>query len=216
MAIDVFAVIPDQELRACGRRRTFSRNEVVFHRHDPADSLHRIDRGRFASRILTPLGDSATVSVQGRGEAFGLLALFGDEHRRSATVAALEASETLSIAASELHRLRHAYSEVNEAIITLLAEQVRSTSERLVEALYTPATRRVPLRLAELAELYAKDGDERVEIPLNQEHLAGLAGTTRETVNRVLRAEQDRGTVELGRNRITVDLAALRSATARR
>jgi CRP-like cAMP-binding protein len=87
-----------------------------------------------------------------------VLALFADDPHRSATVVALERSGTLSIAASEFHRLRRAHPEV-EAIVRMLADQVRETSEN------------------------AKDGDEQVAIPLSQEHLAGLAGAMRETFN---------------------------------
>ena len=35
------------------RRRTFARREVVFHRGDPADTLHLVYSGRFAVRIGT-------------------------------------------------------------------------------------------------------------------------------------------------------------------
>jgi CRP/FNR family transcriptional regulator, cyclic AMP receptor protein len=214
--IDVFAAIPDHELRALGRRRRFAREEVVFHRDDPGDSLHRIDRGRFAARIVTPLGEVATVAVQGPGEVFGLFAVLGPGHRRTATVLALEDSETLSLAASDVHRLRRAYPQITEAILELLAEEVAETSDRLVEALYTPAARRVTERLRALAALYAdEDGQGTVVIPLSQEHLAGLAGSTRETVNRMLKSEQQRGGVELGRNRITVHLDALGRAAVR-
>jgi CRP/FNR family transcriptional regulator, cyclic AMP receptor protein len=211
--IDVFAAIPDHELRALGRRRTFARDEVVFHRDDPGDSLHRIDRGRFAARIVTPLGEVATVAVQGPGEVFGLFAVLAPGHRRTATVVALEDAETLSLAASDVHRLRRAHPEITEAFVALLTEEIAETSERLVEALYAPASRRVMERLRALAELYADRAEGgKVVIPLSQEHLAGLAGSTRETVNRVLKSEQQRGRVDLGRNRITVDLEALRSA----
>ena len=41
-------------------------------------------------------------------------------------------------------------------------------------------------------------------VMLTQEELAQLAGTSRATVNRVLRDEEKRGTVELTRGRITV------------
>ena len=56
-------------------------------------------------------------------------------------------------------------------------------------------------RLAELAELYADRGGE---IPLTQEQIAELAGTTRATVNQVLREEQERGTLELRRSKTLV------------
>jgi CRP/FNR family transcriptional regulator, cyclic AMP receptor protein len=65
-----------------------------------------------------------------------------------------------------------------------------------------PAGRRVLRRLVELMNVYpAKDGEQW--IPLTQEVLAELAGTSRATVNRVLNEEQRRGTLELRRGRMT-------------
>src|SRR5450631_1829770 len=75
MAADVFAAVPEHELRAAGRRRTFDRDEVVFHRDDPGDSLHRVEKGRFAARIITPLGATATLALHAPGDVFGLLAV---------------------------------------------------------------------------------------------------------------------------------------------
>ena len=53
-------------------------------------------------------------------------------------------------------------------------------------------------RLAELAELYGGT------VPLPQEALAELAGTSRATVNRVLREQERRGRIQLGRAKIVV------------
>ena len=81
-------------------------------------------------------------------------------------------------------------------MIGFLAEEVRRQNELLLEAIYVPVERRVLRRLAELSALYA--GRDSV-IPLTQEQLAEMAGTSRATVNRVLREEQARGTVALRR-----------------
>ena len=86
-------------------------------------------------------------------------------------------------------------------LIGLLAEEVRRQNELLLEALYVPVERRVLRRLAELSALYATRDSV---IPLTQEQLAEMAGTSRATVNRVLRDEQERGTVELRRGRTVV------------
>jgi CRP-like cAMP-binding protein len=64
-----------------------------------------------------------------------------------------------------------------------------------------PVEGRVLRRLSELSALY--DGSGSV-IPLTQEQLAEMAGTTRATINRILREEQERGTVELRRGRVVV------------
>jgi CRP-like cAMP-binding protein len=63
--------------------------------------------------------------------------------------------------------------------------------------------------LRDLARIYGGSEGEPITIPLSQEDLAGLAGTTRETVNRVLQDEQERGTVTLARRRITVTRGTL-------
>jgi CRP/FNR family cyclic AMP-dependent transcriptional regulator len=202
--IDVFADVPELELRSAGRRRKFSRGEIVFHEGDPGDSLHRVSSGRFAARITTPLGDVATFAVHAPGEVFGLLAVLHPDARRTATVIALQASETFAIPTSAFVRLRATYPGVTTAVEQLLIEMLLGSSNRLVEALYTPVHLRVRARLRDLARIYGAGGSEPVTIPLSQEDLAGLAGTTRETVNRVLQDEQERGAVTLARRRITI------------
>jgi CRP-like cAMP-binding protein len=177
---------------------------------DPADSMHMIRRGRFGVRIRTPVGDVATIAIIGAGDAFGELALVGDETDRSATVVSLERSETVSISRPDLERLRRDQPQVNDLLVKLLAARIRRTNELLAEALYVSADKRVLHRLRELAELYSRDGGEQV-IPLTQEEIATLAGTSRATVNRVLRAAEKAGALTLTRGRTTVvDPARLR------
>jgi CRP/FNR family cyclic AMP-dependent transcriptional regulator len=213
----LFASLPAEDMRrvlAVARRRTFARNEVVFHRGDPADSLHIVTEGRFAVRVATRFGDSATLALRGPGEVFGELALLSVETTRSATVAAIEPGETQSVHVDDFTRLRKTHPGVNEMMLVILSSQLRRTNDLLLEFLYLPAERRVRRRVLELAEVYA-GGEATAVIPLTQVHLAGLAGTSRETVNRVLRDEAARGTIELGRGRIVVlDVAALSSRVA--
>jgi CRP/FNR family transcriptional regulator, cyclic AMP receptor protein len=198
----LFEDIPAADVQAlltiCSRR-SFGRGEVVFHRGDPANALHLIVKGRFAVRITTPLGDTATLGVRGPGDAFGELALISESAaERSATVQALEPAETRSVHRDDFERLRREHPSVDAILVALLAERVRRLSEQLTEAYYLSADKRVQHRLADLAELY----DGVVQLP--QEALAELAGTSRATVNRVLRELENRGVVELGRSRIVV------------
>jgi CRP-like cAMP-binding protein len=191
------------------RRRTFARGEVVFHEGDPGDALHLIAKGRFAIRVTTRLGERATLAIRGPGEAFGELALINNAPR-SATVAALEPAETFSIRQAEFDELRREHPGVNRILVSLLATSVRRMDELIVEALYAGAEKRVLRRLRDLAALY-HEGSQSVTIPLTQDDLAGLAGTSRATVNRVLREEEQRGTLSLGRGKTTiVDLEELK------
>jgi CRP/FNR family transcriptional regulator, cyclic AMP receptor protein len=185
------------------RRRTFRRGEVVFHRGDPADTVHLIARGRFAVRIVTPLGDTATMTVLGPGDMFGELALLSPGATRSATVSALEAGETRSLHQRDFEALRRRDPQATAALVGVLGDQVHRLTRLLVEALYLPAEQRVIARLVDLAEAYGGDGGETT-VPLTQEDIAGLAGTARPTVNRVLRRLEDLGLVRLERGRTVI------------
>jgi len=187
------------------RRRTFAKGEVVFHRDDPADSLHLVVRGHFGARVVTPLGDTVLLDVLGPGQSFGELALLHGDAHRSATVEALEAGETRSVFRDDFARLQREHPAVKDVLLVLLADGLRRSTERLVEAHHVDAETRVRRRLVELATLYETD-----VVPLTQEDLAALAGTSRATVNRVLREEERLGTVALSRGRTTlVDRDAL-------
>ena len=190
-----------QHLVSVSRRRRFGRNEVVFHRDDPADSLHLIETGRVAIRVSTPLGDTVTIAVRGPGSSFGEMALVGAS-RRTATVAALDQTETLAIYKDDFEQLRREHPSVDKLLFAFLVGEIRLLEERLLEALYLPVERRVLRRLDELTA--EADDQLPLEVPLTQEELAELAGTTRSTINRILRDEQKRGTVRLERGRTTV------------
>lgn len=191
------------------QRRTFSRGQVVFHDDDPADALHLVARGHFAVRVTIPTGEAVLLAVVGAGDAFGELALVSDS-RRGATVQAFSDGETLALHRDAFEALRRARPQVDRSLAVILAERLRRVNDLLLEAHYVDADVRVRRRLLELGEAF--DGT----IPLTQEEIAQTAGTSRATVNRVLREEEAAGAVELGRGRTTIrDAAALHARATR-
>jgi CRP/FNR family cyclic AMP-dependent transcriptional regulator len=201
----LLAEVPPEDLRqvlAIARRRTFRRGEVVFHQHDPADSLHLVVAGRFAIRTATQLGEESLLSIRGPGDVFGELALVSGE-ARTATVVALESAETLGVYRSDFEHLRRTQPAVDRMLVLLLARALARMDELLAESYYVTAERRIVRRLLEAAEAYGGQVPE-TEIVLTQEQLAALAGASRATVNAVLARERRRGTIDLRRGRITL------------
>jgi CRP-like cAMP-binding protein len=187
---------------ATARRRRFKRNEVVFHDGDPGDTLHMVVDGHFAIRVTTPLGDQAMVRVFGPADYFGELAMLSPGPRRG-TAISLDGGETLSLHRNEFEELRATTPKINDVLTDALVAEVRRLSAALTEALFVPVERRVWLRLNGLAELYG--GGPPVVIPLTQDDIAQLAGTTRSTANRVLRTGEDQGILRLARGRIEIE-----------
>lgn len=202
---------PDREaLDAIARPRWFEADELIVRQGDLATTIHLIATGHVAAE--TGAGDDRVMLVvMGPGDVFGELALVDGRGQRTADVRALDETQTLVIERPAFERLRVHSPTVDRFVVALLAARVRRLSDHLYEALHVPAEVRVARRLLSLVAVYGPA--EPVEVPLRQDQLAQLAGTTRPTVNRALRALEDRGGVRLGRGRVTIaDRAVVHAA----
>lgn len=198
--------LPDDERRellASGRRRRFARREVLFHAGDTGDTIHLIVSGLVAVYVTTPLGNTAILGLLSPGEAVGELALLTGNTERTATAIALEPTETLSIRRDVFLRARERHRDVDRILIEVLAERVRVLNQQLVDAYFEPAEKRLARCLVALRDDTAgADGGQVVR--LTQEQVAGLAGISRATANRVLREFEEAGVLGLARGRITI------------
>lgn len=196
-------------LLALAQPRRFGRNEVICHAGDPADSLHLVEAGHLAVRGTLPSGYTASFAILGPGDYFGELALLRADHRRTATVVALEPSRTLAIAGSAIHRALAGDARIATMLATLLADRVDRLSSQLLETMYVGLDRRVFRRLVWLANSYGVV-DNRADLPISQAQLADLVGATRPSVNQVLQKIARQGLVEMTRGRIRLlDVAEL-------
>jgi len=186
------------------RRRQFASGDIIFYEGDPADSLHLLAAGHVTVWVTTPQGESVILEILGPGAAFGELALLGHNQVRAATVRTLERSETLSMSRQQFNELRMHLPAVNDFLVQAMAERLRRIDAHLMEALFVPAEKRVLRRLLSVALLYPSAGSSGTTVPVTQEVLANMAGTSRPTTNQVLRAAEEDGVIKLGRRRITI------------
>ncbi len=191
-----------QRLLATTHRRRFAPGEIIFHEGDPGDCVHLIERGHVAIRISTRLGDVATLTILGPGSGFGELALIDGNQPRSADAVAIRAVETRVVNRGEFEALRRDHPQVERFLVALLAAQVRRLSALALETMFVPADTRVLRRLLAVADLFGEGNDS--VIPLTQDDLASMAGTTRPTANRVLKRAETDGLLHLTRGRIEI------------
>jgi CRP-like cAMP-binding protein len=197
-----------REVLAVAAWRRFDRGVVLFHEGEAGGALYVLMRGRVAVRVTTPDGDTATLNVIGPGAAFGELSLLAPAAMRTATVQAIEPVQTLVLQQADFERLRRSHPSVDRLLVEYLAAQVRRLSERLTEALCFEARTRVLRRLLDLNAVF-----DSGPVPVTQEEISTMAGTTRPTVNRVMQDLVEAGIVELGRRRfVVVDSTALARA----
>lgn len=207
-ATPLFAGVPDDALAALARRvrrRTFRRNEVVFHRGDPAGALHVIGSGRVKLTLPSEEGEETVLGLLGAGACFGEIAAL-DGGQRSATVTAIEPTESYALSRDDLLACARDNPEFALALIATLAARLRRTDEWLEDSYFQDLDTRMARRLLELTEQYgrpAADGID-VDLPLTQSDLAGMLGATRVSVNRLLGVYQDERVIRLGKGSFTV------------
>jgi CRP-like cAMP-binding protein len=186
-------------------RRSFRKGEVVFHEGDVADGLHIISNGWFAVRCDVPTGSPVTLAILGRPDVFGEFGLFAPDHRRTATVLAMTAAQTVMLPESVVRERYATRPDFATAVISAVVHKGDESKRRLLELVTTPAKLRVLRALLELGAMQSEG-----PITVTQSDLASLATTTRATANQVLQQEQRRGNVQLSRGRARIlDIDAL-------
>ena len=189
-------------LQRCNRMR-FGAGAYIFHAGEAGDSLHIIDSGRVGVQAGGALGEPVTLMILGPGDEFGVLALLGPEHRRSATIQAITTTETLVLHRDDFEEVRRTHPSVDRFLITLLASQVTRLTEQVVEAAELPAPTRIYRRIVQLGTLFEVAGSN-TPIPITQNQLASMAGAKLRVTNAVLAKAKGDGVLDLARRRIAV------------
>ncbi len=125
---------------------------------------------------------------------FGEMSLL-DGHTRSANVTAIEESELLVIRREEFLQMLKEFPQIAINLLKELAQRIRKSDEHIKSLSLQDATGRVAstlLRIAEDSGVFRKGQVEIQELPLQQD-LANMAGTSRETISRVIKSLTDEG-----------------------
>lgn len=185
------------------RSRRYAGKDVLFHEGVPGDCLFLIAEGHIAIRGLTPSGESATFAILGAGQALGEMALLRRSRTRTASAVALDDVEVLVLTRDAFFRLCEQHPVMERVMVSVLAARVDRLSQHLVDALHRPVEERLARRLLEAARLYPDTG-KGILLPLTQQDIASLAGSSRPTANIVLNELQDAGILTLSRGKLVI------------
>ncbi|HEY5875165.1 MAG TPA: Crp/Fnr family transcriptional regulator [Ilumatobacteraceae bacterium] len=189
-------------LRSTHRHR-YPAGTYLYHAGELGDSLHIVVKGRLAALAGTDLSEPMMLNLLGPGEVFGELALFNADHRRQASILAVETSECLVLYRDAVQQLRQRHPQVNDMLLSVLVHRVERLTVQVGELFELDAPTRVYRQLARLGETYGvteRDG----EIPLTQQQVASLAGVKLRVTNRVLNEARADGVLTTGKRRVIV------------
>jgi CRP/FNR family transcriptional regulator, cyclic AMP receptor protein len=203
-SVPLFAHLDDNmlsRLEAIAVKRTYPRNTILISKGDATDHLFVILSGKLKVTIADDSGKEIIISLLGAGDYFGEIAVI-DGESRTATIATTEASEVLTIARDEFHRVLKSSPELMFDLLIILARKVRIATEKLESLAFDD----VYGRLVKLLTQLAKPRDNRwiVEERLTHQDIADMIGSSREMVSRIMKALAMGGYISTDKKRITI------------
>lgn len=205
----LFGNLSEEELSQLAqivRERKFDRNQVIFYEGDLGGSLYVIVSGTVKIVIMADDGREHILGLLDEGNFFGEISLI-DGEPRSATAIALDKVNIVMISREDFIRLLRENPEMSLKIMQTLCERLRRTDKHVETLAFLSAPGRVAQVLINWAEKEAPGQDKNVQIPhkMTRQEFASIAGTSRETLTRVLMDFQDDGLIKLEKNRIVLN-----------
>jgi len=200
-SLPLFADLVEDQLDQVTRRvqrRTFALGVTLFHQDMPGTMMYMIESGSVRVISIGRTGQELTLNVLGPGDLFGELSILDGQHR-SATAITLAPTIAWLLSQADLKEFMVKFPPVNQAMIDVLVDRVRSTARRLEAMTFQDVLGRLAFELLSLAERSGQPHEQGIEItiPLTQVDLATMVGATRESVNKSVAILRSRGLIDV-------------------
>ncbi|WP_321477152.1 Crp/Fnr family transcriptional regulator [uncultured Paludibaculum sp.] len=186
------------------RLASWKHPSTLYRAGEAADSIYFVESG--AARLFQPRRGSLeyVLTLVHPGDVLGEEAIFG-KRKRETSAALMDPSLVWRIKRSSLLKAKAESPNVAHWLAERFALQRRSLLHRMNQHALMGVEQRLVAALLELATVFpATGGDKEALIGISQIQIAGLAGSTRETVSTQLNRLEKLGLVRLGKNRVSI------------
>ena len=206
--IPLFATLKSEELEAISKvsvDKKFSKDQIILLESEDGDTLFIIIEGKVKVTAFSENGKEVILSILYERDFFGDMSLL-DGKPRSASVVAIEDSSVKMIRRPDFIRLLENHPNIALKLLEAMTLRLRKADERIESLALLDVTGRLAgilLQLAEDKSEITEDGTVIKSRPTHQE-LANMAGTTRETVTRILKQLENKKYIEMNGKDITI------------
>jgi CRP/FNR family cyclic AMP-dependent transcriptional regulator len=214
--IPLFSELNDTDLKEIVKvaiRQVYKKDNMILVEEEVGSTMFIILDGRVKISRISEEGREVILSILSEGDFFGEMSILNGQ-TRSANVVTLEDSEILVIRREDFLHMLHNYPQIAINLLKELAHRLRRSDSQIKSLSLQNATGKVASTLLRIADDSGKIYMGQVEIPRlpPQQDLANMAGTSRETISRVLKALEKRGYVKKqGSRLIILDYETFRS-----
>lgn len=204
---EVWAEASDQGVRTLVDRATVyevPRGVFVFGEGEPANAIGVVITGHLRAVQLGERGRTLSVFTPRQGDVLGIVGIVGGQ-KYLLSFEALEDSQVAVVPYEALVELLRSEPIVHWSIERILVQQF-TLAVRVAKMLFAPVTARIAAYVLGRAKQYpaAPGGLGVVDLGVSRSELAGILGTTPETLSRCFRELERDGFIKDGGRHITV------------
>ncbi len=213
--IPLFSELDDKALEDISRmsvRQTYKKDNMVLIEEEIGSTMFIILRGRVKISRISDEGREVILSILVDGDFFGEMSIL-DGQTRSANAVTLEDSELMLIQRENFLRILRDYPQVAINLLKELAHRLRRSDEQIKSLSLQNAMGKVASTLLRIADDSGiiKHGQVEISQLPPQQDLANMAGTSRETISRVIKSLGQMGYVKkVGSKLIILDYEKFR------
>jgi CRP/FNR family cyclic AMP-dependent transcriptional regulator len=193
-----------ERLAHCIVEKSLRRGAVIFAKGESGSSLFAICRGTVKISAPSADGHDAIFNLIGQGSIFGEIALL-DGQPRTADATVMTDCILFVIERRDFLPLVREESEIAVKLMEVLCKRIRQTTDQAEGLMFLGLPGRLASTLLRLSS--SNKGTAEQKIAITQGDLGNMIGTSRETINRLLRNWEERKWIRLERG-ATIILSA--------
>ncbi len=173
-----------QKLSESRKNRTFKKKDIIFHEGDFPYNLYFIVKGKVKNFKMNRDGKEYITGVSKEGDFIGYMDIL-ENTDFTESAEAMEDTEIQTIVRQDFLSLIYSNRDVAAKFIKMLSGDLKEREERMLNLAYNSVRKRTADALLMLQKRY--NGEETGKaLPVSREDLAGIVGTSTESVIRTL------------------------------
>jgi len=206
--IPLFTYLDDEQLAEVEKviiERSYQKGRILFMENEPGEAVFFVKTGRIKVTKQTEDGREHILHFINPGEVFAEVVMFAGG-TYPATAEVVEDCTVGMIRNVDMDRIINANPGIALGLLRIMARRLRVSQQQLIELALLDTTRRAASMLLFLAgeQGISTDKGTEIDIPLTNQDLANLIGTSRETANRIINDFRRQKAIEVKKGRVTI------------
>lgn len=209
--VNLFKVLCPHKFKAYKKTHSFNaykKKDYIYFEEDVSNKIYLIEKGKVKIGYYSDEGDEVVKAILTKGELFGEKAILGESKRDEFAQSLENTTSICPIGVQTMHDLMRDNKTFSFKIYKFIGLKFKKLERRLQLLLFKDTKTRLMEFLEELCEDYGynceKTGDHVIKDPYTQKDMASLIGTSRPTLNILMKELKEENYLNFSRKEIRI------------